>query len=375
LDDKLVFHTDVTKILSADSYLASRFSPDLPTPPPADPNALRDFLDVVDVVTNRTLLQYRSAENQRGPLNEVCKLISRATEAVRSPVSPPIRELGEVTKDAEQTLSFFVPLLQTETSIRRLAEWVRFQVSTSYLQDLFWDANNEQELQYTLDVYKRHYPTDSAFINTAVKILGRHPFGYAGERLNHNDWSPADFFLAYSFWGFIKGCRFARGLTEDDIYVVHWLRERAITDSEGATIGDQETLGVKIPWGPLVRAQMDSLTADTSVEPLTKGLIKLRRYSIAESKNAITRRNRHDFLATGLMYFNQTIGVKETFLVDTFAQFTGDVAAGTNPGPGDCAKFLLQRVNRRIRKSRAMGTIRYLASNNSRVSEFIQKGV
>ncbi len=372
--NNIVFHTDVTKILSADSYVISRFSPDLPMPPPADPNALTDFLDVVDVVTNETFLQYRPAENQRGPLNQACKRISYETEAVRPPVSPLIWDLGGVTKDAEQTLSFFAPLTQTEKSIRRLAEWVRFQVSTSYLQNIFWAANNEQELQYALEVYKRYYLTDTPLINTAVEILGCNPFGYATDALNQKYWSPADFFLSYTFWAYIKGCRFARGLSEENIYVVHWLRERAITESDGVKKGSQETLGVKIPWGPIVRYQLDLLPADITVGYLTKALIKLRIYSIAESKNAVTSHKRRDFLATGLMVFNETIGTTRSFVVDELAKMTGNVVASTYPGPGHGAKFLLQLVNRPINKARAKKTIKYLVSTKSRVSEFIQNG-
>jgi len=374
--NQIVFNTDVTKVLSADSYLASRFSPNLPTPPPADPKAPTDFFDLVEVVTNKTLLQYRPAENQTGPLNQACKQISVETEAIRKPPPQPIRNLDGVTKDAEQALSFFVPLMQTEESIRQLAEWVRFQVSTSYLQNIFWDeeANTEPELQYALEVYKRECPTDTFLINAAVGILGPHPFGYALERLNHDYWSPADFFLAYTFWAYIKGCRFARDLSEGDIYVVHWLRKSAINESDGAKIGSQETLGVKIPWGPIIKHQLRSLPANTSVEPLADALIRLRKHSITESKHAVTKKKRHEFLRDGLENFNEVMGVKTSSTFDKIIKISEKTAVSGIPfGLGHPAKFLMQKVYRPT-KSGAMKTIKYLESTDSRVSDYIKNG-
>ena len=108
--------------------------------------------------------------------------------------------------------------------------------------------------------------------------------------------------------------------------------------------------------------------------PLTETLIKLRRYSIAELKHAVTPRKRRDFLATGLMGFNNTIGVTRSFGIDKLAEMTGEVAAAAIPGTGSGAKFLVQQVKWPIIKTRAMKTIKYLASTNSRVSEFIQNG-
>ena len=374
--NQIVFNTDVTKVLSADSYLVSRFSPNSPTPPPADPNAPTDFLDLVEVVTNETLLQYRPAENQTGPLNQACKQISVETEGIRKPPSPPIRNLDGVTKDAEQALSFFTPLMQTEESIRQLAEWVHFQVSTSYLQNIFWDrkANDEQELQYALEVYKRECPTDTFLINAAVEILGPHPFGYALERLNQDYWSPADFFLAYTFWAYIKGCRFARGLSEDDFYVVHWLRKSAITESGGAKKGSQETLGVKIPWGPIIKHQLSSLPANTPVETLADALIRLRGHSIGESRNAVTKSKRRVFLRNGLENFNEVIGVKTSSTFDQITEIAEKTAVDGMPfGLGHPAKFLIQKVYRTT-KSGAMKTIKYLESTDSRVSDYIRNG-
>jgi hypothetical protein len=281
--NQIVFHTDVTKVLAADSYLVRRFSPDLSTLPPADPTARKDFLDIVEVITNDTLVQYRPAPNQIGALSLAIGRVSRETESTRPPVFLPVRDDSRIAEDAERSLPFFVPLTRTRLSfITRLAKWVRFQVSTSYLQSLFWSDNHEHQLKSALDVYRHRYSTDTPLIRAGVHILGKHPLGYARDKLS-TPWSAADFLVAYAFWAFIKGCRFAGTLNEDDVYVVHWLRRRAISDSDGAKKRGLKDVGGRIPWGGIVRHQLTSLRSDASMTPLPEALKTLRRYSYKRS--------------------------------------------------------------------------------------------
>lgn len=363
-----VYHTDVTKVLSADSHIAGLYSPDSSATPPTDPNAPQDFVDIVDIVANDTRVQYLPAPSQSGLLSRACVYASVKTEGIRPAVPPPTRKPSEVTKDAERYLPFFMPLTQSETSISQLARWVRFQVSTSYLQGIFWAGNDEQELRDAVDVYKRHHPTSTALLDKAVSTLGGNPFGYAASWLRYESWTPVEFFVAYAFWAYIKGCRFAKGLTEVDIYVAHWLRESALTKADGASVTSLAALDVRIPWGPIVRHQLEPLPSSTLLDALTEALIDLRQYSVRELKHADTRDRREDFLVEGVVPFRATMGLSRGFGADDLADKAADLSGSKS------LRFLAQIVTRTVTKARAKKMIKWLAKIHGRVKDFIEQG-
>ena len=370
----IVFHTDVTKILSADSYLTSRFSPGLALPPPSDPNAQDDFVEVVDVVTNNTLLQYRPAEGQTGHLNSVCVHTSEKTQSIRPPVSKPIRDVSGVTKDAADALLFFLALHSSKKWVSFLAKWVRFQVSTNYLQNIFWNANCEEELKLSLEVFEKNASVNTQLIRHAVSMLGDYPLGYAADYLDLEFWTPSKFFVAYCFWAYIKGLRFSRGLTDEDNYIVHWLRRNVLRNTDDAELGSLEPRDVCIPWGEIVDHQLRSLPKHASIDALFQALWELRKYSIADSGSATNRKQRVDFLSAGLSDFKSNLGINAGIVVN-LADMTGDLASGVEPGLGHGAKFLLQQVKRPIQKARARKTIRYLESKRGRVADYIENGM
>ncbi len=374
---EVVFHTDVTKILSADSYLISNFCPDLGKRPISDPKAEKDFLDVVEIITNDTALQYCPAENQKGMINEACLKVRDLPDSRKGPAPERTRDIDGVTRDAEKALVFFAPHTRMKHELDLFAKWLRFQLSTPYLQDVFWRANSIEELQAALDVYKAKYQTylDDELIKHAVSELGPRPYGHALHRLQGSSMSPAQFFIAYTFWAYIKGCRFARNLRENDIYVVHWLRKRAILEFDGAKKGDVQSIGTSVPWGGVIQELLGSLDNDTRIDGLPDALIGIRRYTIKELSKASTPRARRDFLAEGVKRFNIAMDLPENYLVAKFAAFAGGLLKDIKPGPGHFAQFLLQEVTRPISKSRASETIRYLQRTDSRIDFFIRNGV
>jgi hypothetical protein len=84
---------------------------------------------------------------------------------------------------------------------------------------------------------------------------------------------------------------------------------------------------------------------------------------------------RLEFLAAGLMSFNDDMGPKTSFGLDTLAEQLGDGAMIAVPPGGRALKFLARLVSRPLAKSRATRIVRYLASTDHKIADFIKNGI
>lgn len=313
-----VLHTDVTKVLSADSYVKSRADQFSKRPAVADPNAAGDFVDIVDMITNSALLQYRPAFNQQGILSSLCKSVSISTEGNRTAVSNPQPDIAGVIRDGQQASESFNRFLSRPGMQQKIALWLKFQVSTRNLQDVFWGSNSEAELLGALEAFmaetsKQAHASQTLISQHITSLLGSRPFGYAYDHINTNFWTPEYFYIAYSFWAYIKGIRFARNIAsrkdieeEHDCYVVHWLRKEAAQQVMGEATGELGLDGVRVPWGLLVKHQFDQIhqiQSNIAVAKLHDALVCLRDYSIGRINSHDTVNQRRAFLVEGLRQF------------------------------------------------------------------------
>lgn len=149
-----VFHMDVTKVVSADSYASELLNHFIPQNVDArtDPNGESDFLQLVALSTNNVLLQYRPAKAQRGALSAMCSAISTGTRSLKDPMPPPLNSPGTVTQDALDVVDAYARF--ESTNKQRLIEWVQFQTWDEDIQKVFWDTNRLQELGDALEVYR-----------------------------------------------------------------------------------------------------------------------------------------------------------------------------------------------------------------------------
>lgn len=303
-----VFSLDTTKILSAECHLAwcAGLRDGHRT---RDPGGQDDFRDIVDLITNGTTLTFRAPGSEPSEIG----LLGGAIASIAEPSATPRVGVGRfaskpVSADAHTAYPGFATLLSDSAMVARILAWVQFQVADSRIQKLFWETNSESEISEAYKILARIPKDVRNLAETRARAQRRYTvIGHASQFLGRH-WGADEFLLAYAFWAFVKGVRYARTLGEDQVYALHWLRREAATTVEchEKTVRSARSVSpavAPVPWHCLVETIVSDRRNRLKQENLMKAILKLREYSSAEIGDAKSPSARRRFLRQGVRAF------------------------------------------------------------------------
>ena len=304
---QIAYAADMTKMLSADSYLHARVHPLTRHDPLADPSADVDLAVLIDLIGNDALLHFQpppSIPDRLGPVYSAWSTIARdSAKHLPAPRGRGGSEPGPST-DARDATTPFADFVSEPHVARSMVQWIRFQVADPVLQRLFWANNTEADLGLALeelraaDVVQSLVPLTRAIARERDDAL----VGYAREHLSWPVWTPDTFPMAYAYWAFVKGVGYARRLDARHAYAVHWLRERAVTHCDGAVVKSRDRAPVRVPWGTLVLAALNEPRLGiVNADGFADSLVALRTFTVQNLGPADTPRRRRHFLTRGML--------------------------------------------------------------------------
>lgn len=231
---------DSTKLLSADSYLATLLGTSLPGAP-RDPGGRQDLVESLAVYLDGRPVFHplpKQEVQDPTPLLEMWNrrrdqpLFLRAIDVDPAPV-------------AKTLASDFRRLVVTRG--KEVAAWVRFQFHDDQMARIYWQGGNTpDDLLVALDciVDLRVDSDGRAFreeLNSEKLAIPRtHLAHLSASELRPLKRDPMLFALSYAFHAFRKGYLYARRLSDAGVaYWSHWLREGAITGSLHSLVARQ----------------------------------------------------------------------------------------------------------------------------------------
>jgi hypothetical protein len=302
-----IVSTDMTKLISADSFMSALGkSPTLGAP--MDPDAPQSFEALCSVLTNDTLIYFQKPNNF--PKNP------RPVMAAWNMVAADMIEKGKVAKPAptEPLPSFsvaercqimigpFNKYISTAGISDKLCRWARFQFFDPELMVVFWQNNCEEELQTALDTILQHCGQIPTSFQATFKRFPASIDSVSSMYLKEREWTPEEFTVAYIFWAFVKGYRYAASLKPEHIYAVHWLRERAMKVDVKLRTVDQEYLRRLFPWGHFLSELIQYPKFKFDSNSITEAILNLREYTIGEHYRATDEKKLHQFTRDGLQH-------------------------------------------------------------------------
>lgn len=373
-----VFHMDVTKVVSADSYASELLNHFIPQNVDArtDPNGESDFLQLVALSTNNVLLQYRPAKAQRGALSAMCSAISTGTRSLKDPMPPPLNSPGTVTQDALDVVDAYARF--ESTNKQRLIEWVQFQTWDEDIQKVFWDTNRLQELGDALEVYRAGSAGTAIFEHA---LIDDRMLTFAPDEVQRA-FTASDFYVAYAFWSYIKGYRFARQMHSSGVYADHWLRHDVVTKTANQPLGEFEQAHRLVPWASLLQRRLQTVSKrDSTVDALISALKEIRKLTVtprdheADLESPAHRRN---LLVRGIQTFDRVMGISRSARASRIVQALENLARGSEPflnAGGVLLEAFRRPIANRISQAETEIEVQVLASINHSVASFIEHGV
>ena len=378
----MVCCADMTKVISAESFITSKFNPDTSAISLSDPNASNDFRDLVDIITNDTKIRFKVSEGAPLQTGVFPSVLLDLTDKTASVTNPPLKQnktklhIQYVTNDAKLLNDVFNNYVVKPEIAKKIVHWLKFQLYDSELQKIFWSTNKIGELQESLDAFKTSFGSVLPVRLSSVEtIFGNRPYGYAIDHFDTELLSADEFLFSYAYWAFIKGYRYARSLDNDNVYLVHWLREQVTLHSDCAVVRDIKDAEIKVPWGQLIQSLLERFPVDIPLERFTDELIKLRRYTIGSLGNATNPKQRTAFLKDGLCMFLEKMYPTKEGAIKTKNIMEKTEALSKYLPYGKKAMFVLKDVKWILRNIHGKQSIKILISQGGpRVQEFIENG-
>ena len=287
----------------------------------ADPEASQSFECLGTIACNDTQVFFRKPDNLpfRSPIIEAWMKI--ADPSVESP------KLVDI--DEEERLAVMLPIFATwlyessadgQSNARRLADFIAFQFSYPALMNQFWSNNNLSQLKLALAVLEKR-PVTAALAEELKKLGVR---ADARSRRAVGGMDDTEYAMAYGFWGFVKGFRYSAGLPENNVYAVHWLRDKAITaGSVVHSTTESKDYRRLFPWGVFLNTLPELNSLALGGDEVTDLILNLRKYtsneldklsSTVEVRGAVDYRRLRDFVRQGL---RQSLPLRKLDLINS----------------------------------------------------------
>ena len=304
-----VFCADMTKLISADSLVTSLGHSLTSAAPLRDPEAKQDFEMLVTLISNDTLIYIKEPEKFPKKPTSIMEAWKKVAENCAMtgcvPAARHTEELGPLSNEkiCERMVNPFEYYLDQHGACERLVAWARFQLCDPKLSKVFWENNSKGDLKMVIAMFEnaRKKPPDKFYI--VVDDGGVNMCDMSAQHFVNSELTLQQFTFAYAFWAFVKGYKYSSSLTNEHLYVVHWLRELAIeTDASRVSI-DEECMPDMVPWGLLITDLLikDSKHCDTTA--IADGILSLRKFTIENWDSAQNYGEQVVFLEEGVNQF------------------------------------------------------------------------
>jgi hypothetical protein len=390
VENRPSFALDSTKLISADSFLFAG-DDDL-----RDPSAASDFRYVVDLFCNETEPYFASPRGGKRQPHATPLLALWQDSAVRCNVFA-------VELDDEALFAAMAPIFAREAveHTGNIAAWLRYQLSTKDLVEVFWEGKNEpSQLESALGHIERfidqQHPLSKAISNLPVTIDPR----FQSRLLN----TKLKVCISYAFLAFRKGRDYVYKLPSEPVYVPHWLRINAQPDHEDG----YEREGMKVlpekffPWGDVLTRLMAQPAAGfkLSAGVLPEMLSEIRKRTIdfkpyLERHYSGAEARLHNFVLTTLHDTsgwlppnakpNFQVGLVGTVVKEVLKQWLPLAAKHVGLPPGDAAlratiggtlEMIAYSINKKYLKSAAFfGRRLYMRLNPDALALYRQAAI
>lgn len=316
-----IYCADMTMLIAASSRAADNGGYFLCNPRAlADPEASQSFECLGTIACNDTRVFFRKPEYLpfRSPIIEAWLKIAQTVEA------PKFADLDDQERLAVMLPIFVDWLYQSSadggSNARKLADFIAFQFSYPALMDHFWANNSLSKLKIALAVLEQ-YPV-TAMLAEEIRKVGIRADARSRREIGAMD--DTEYALAYGFRGFIKGFRYSAGLPDNNVYAVHWLRDKAITAGVVVHSTTESTDYRRLfPWGVFLNTLPELNSVAFGADEVTDLILNLRKYtsnqldqlpSAVKIRGAIDYSRMRDFVRQGL---RESLPLRKLDLIDS----------------------------------------------------------
>ncbi len=385
VDTTNIYCMDMTKILSAESYLSREEGS------AADPKSKEDFCDIVDVITNDAKVFIKKPDNSSFEQSIFFQLLfhlSELTTGQKINSGSKINVNNGVFDDALSLASDFQSYYLKPTVKQDINQWVIFQISDEERQRLFWDTNRLDDLEDALKGLKEGLKNKISQIQLDTENyrqtlrktamgMDKGMYGYAQRFFDTNKLTPEEFAIAYTFWAFIKGARYASSLNDKNNYCVHWLREDVSKRGRKSEVVATHSINEDVPWGELINYALEDGGRVMTKESFKEALLELREYTREQRVKYENIKYRLEYLNEGFRLFQKTLENKKNDYLEIYGSKNflpsfveaNEIHISPEGGISD-SFFVLSNVKRGVYPENTDRHINIVTPNYGKVSEF-----
>jgi DNA-binding winged helix-turn-helix (wHTH) protein len=284
-----IYCADMTQLIAADAYISGLATGR------TEPMAASAFEYLTTILCNDTVVFFEKPKvlTLRNPVIRAWHDASLESQKetlkpLAAAVDPSVRH--KVMAGAFARFAKGDRYLQTSgfTNAQILAGWTRYQLSDETLQEQYWSTNTVDEMLAALEGFSQAQNLVKGNKDEIREILSRDSIVLSEASRSRWGNRPAlDFYLAWSYWSFLKGYRYALKIPDRGIYVCHWLREDACVEGVPFTTVGEKTKFLEglFPWGIVLTELVTFPGLATSADDIYNIIMKLREYTRSQCRH------------------------------------------------------------------------------------------